>query len=181
MPNWQYIAIYNRTAETSSAVHPIIVVLHWVHSANPAYSPLCAGASIAPVLHGRSSAGRCPCTPIYYQQGGRHIRQVNKTKHISFRLTEKEYKTIMEKIKLSGLSISEFMLAACFRQRIKVVDGLKLSETRRKLSAIGNNLNQLTTLANMGRIQTTSLCDATVALRECHSALSNIRDEVQKQ
>ena len=71
------------------------------------------------------------------------------------------------------------MLAACFRQKIKVVDGPKHIETRRKLSAIGNNLNQIMTLANTGRIQTIYLSDAVTALRECHSVLSDIRDEVQ--
>ena len=73
------------------------------------------------------------------------------------------------------------MLAACFKQRITVVDGLKLNETRRKLSAIGNNLNQLTTLANMGRIQTVYLNETIAELRSCHDELSAIRDEVQKK
>ena len=43
------------------------------------------------------------------------------------------------------------MTACCLGKRIVILDGLK--EVLRRQKAIGNNLNQLAVLANMGKVQ----------------------------
>ena len=63
-------------------------------------------------------------------------------------------------------------------KEIRVLDGFKLHETHRLLRAGGNNLNQLTTLANMGRIHTAELSETYETLRKCHLLLDEVRDGV---
>lgn len=53
-----------------------------------------------------------------------------------------------------------------------IVDGAK--ELLSQLRAIGNNLNQLTILANLGRIQILNLQETTEQLTKIHSALREL-------
>ena len=48
------------------------------------------------------------------------------------------------------MSFTEFVTTAALKKRITVIDGL--DEVLKEQKAIGRNLNQLTTLCNMGRI-----------------------------
>jgi len=54
---------------------------------------------------------------------------------------------------------SDYVTACCLGKRIVILDGLR--EVLRQQKAIGNNLNQLTVLANMGKVQFANL-DAAV-------------------
>ena len=54
---------------------------------------------------------------------------------------------------------SDYVTACCLGKRIVILDGLK--EVLRQQKAIGNNLNQLAVLANMGKVQFANL-DAAV-------------------
>ena len=76
------------------------------------------------------------------------MRVRNKT--IPFRVTEKELEAIDKKATKARLSRTDYLIAAAAGKEITLVEDLKplLSELRR----IGNNLNQLTKLANMGKI-----------------------------
>ena len=46
------------------------------------------------------------------------------------------------------MSQSDYVISCCLGKKIIILDGLK--EVLRQQKAIGNNLNQLTVLANMG-------------------------------
>ena len=48
------------------------------------------------------------------------------------------------------MSFTEFVTTAALKKRITVIDGL--TDVLKEQKAIGRNLNQLTTLCNMGRI-----------------------------
>ena len=53
------------------------------------------------------------------------------------------------------MSQSDYVTACCLGKRIVILDGLR--EVLRQQKAIGNNLNQLTVLANMGKVQLANL------------------------
>ena len=53
-------------------------------------------------------------------------------------------------IKFSTRMASDYVTACCLGKQVVVVDGLK--EVLKELKSIGRNLNQLVTLAHMGRI-----------------------------
>ena len=64
---------------------------------------------------------------------------------------------IQKNAEKSRLSMSAFILSAALDKQIIIVDGLDKSLA--ELKAIGRNLNQLTTLCNMGKIQALELAE----------------------
>ena len=62
---------------------------------------------------------------------------------------------IHSRAKKSGLSVTDYVTKCCLGKQIFVIDGLE--EVIRQQKAVGNNLNQLTTLCNMGRVNIVSL------------------------
>lgn len=80
---------------------------------------------------------------------------MKKDKIITIRVSEKEKKRLIEKSKIAKLSLSEYLIKQGLDKEIVIVDGL--SEVVSELRRIGNNINQLTYLANSGRIYTVDL------------------------
>ena len=69
---------------------------------------------------------------------------------IPFRVTEKELQEIDKRAAKAKLDRTNYLITCALNKKITVLEDLKplLSELKR----IGNNLNQLTKLANMGKI-----------------------------
>ncbi len=82
-----------------------------------------------------------------------------KKKDIKFstRMAAEDRATIKELAKQSHMSMSNYVTACCLGQQIIIIDGLK--EVLKELKAIGNNLNQLVTLAHMGKIKVINLSE----------------------
>lgn len=80
---------------------------------------------------------------------------MKKDKIITIRVNEKEKKKLIEKSKIAKLSLSEYLIEQGLDKDIVMVDGL--NEVVAELRRIGNNINQLTYLANSGRIYTVDL------------------------
>lgn len=80
---------------------------------------------------------------------------MKKDKIITIRVNEKEKKKLIEKSKIAKLSLSEYLIEEGLDKGIVIVD--VLNEVVAKLKRIGNNINQLTYLANNGRIYTVDL------------------------
>lgn len=74
----------------------------------------------------------------------------------------------------AGLSMSDYVTACCLGKRIVIIDGLK--DVLRQQKAIGNNLNQLAVLANMGKVQFANLDAATQAFAKINTALREIQE-----
>ena len=78
-----------------------------------------------------------------------------------------------EKIKAlaakAHMSMSDYVTACCLGKRIIVIDEQK--ELLRQLKGIGNNVNRLTILANMGKVQIINLEKAAGELSEVSAAL----------
>ena len=75
---------------------------------------------------------------------------MKKDTSFSIRIASEDLAVIRQKAKQARLSQSEYVTRCCLGRQIVVIDGLK--EVLQQQRAIGNNLNRLTILANMGRI-----------------------------
>ena len=80
---------------------------------------------------------------------------MRKNKKFSIRISEQDLEAIRRKAAQAHMSQSDYVTACCLRKQIVILDGLK--EVLRQQKAIGNNLNQLAVLANMGKVQLANL------------------------
>ena len=96
-----------------------------------------------------------------------------KKKDIKFstRMAAEDRATIKELAKQSHMSMSNSVTACCLGQQIVIIDGLK--EVLKELKAIGNNINQLVTLAHMGKV-------TVINLSEVRQLLADIRTSVRE-
>ena len=78
------------------------------------------------------------------------MQRIKKSEIITLRVTPRTKETIQERAKAAGLTVTDYLCYSGLAKEIVRVEGLEqmLSE----LKAQGRNLNQLTTLANMGRV-----------------------------
>lgn len=99
-----------------------------------------------------------------------------KDKKINIRLTEKEKNIIELKAKKLNMTITKFIISSCLKDKIVIVNGLDRVDT--ELRRIGNNINQLTRLANEKII-------TVIDLKELRMEVNNIwqllKQLVQKQ
>ena len=80
----------------------------------------------------------------------------------STRMASADREAIKELAKRSGMS--DYVTACCLGKQVVVVDGLK--EVLKELKSIGRNLNQLVTLAHMGRVTVFNLDSVRQAFSE---------------
>lgn len=76
------------------------------------------------------------------------MRKRNRT--IAIRCTEEEYQRIHDKAERYGLKLNDFVIRSVLDKKIIVAEGL--GEIVKQQKAIGRNLNQIATLANMDRL-----------------------------
>ncbi len=83
-------------------------------------------------------------------EGERSSMQKKKTEIITARMTPADKKVIHQRAKAAGMTVTDYLTTCALGKEIVRIDALDnlLSE----LKAQSRNLNQLTTLANMGRI-----------------------------
>jgi protein tyrosine phosphatase (PTP) superfamily phosphohydrolase (DUF442 family) len=82
---------------------------------------------------------------------------MRKEKMFAMRMSQPDYDRIQHKAEQAGMSMTAFITASALDKNITVVDGL--DKVLSELKAIGKNLNQLTTLCNMGRITCLDLAE----------------------
>ena len=95
-----------------------------------------------------------------------------KDRKMSIRISDRDWQQVHDKAEQAGMTLTEYVTACCLGKQIVVIDGLE--EVIRQQKAIGRNLNQLTTLANMGQVQTVYLKELTDASADVGSLLSDI-------
>ena len=98
--------------------------------------------------------------------------QRKKTAIITARMTPEDKQKIEQRAANAGMTVTDYLTTCALGTKIVRVDGL--DDLLSELKAQGRNLNQLTTLANMGRITVlrgddligayTRLCDAVSAV-----------------
>lgn len=103
---------------------------------------------------------------------------MKKDKIITIRVSEKEKKKLIERSEVAKLSLSEYLIKQGLDKEIVIVDGLNevISELRR----IGNNINQLTYLANSGRIYTVDLSEVKQEIGKVCNVISELQNKLWK-
>ena len=92
----------------------------------------------------------------------------------STRMASADREKIRALAQKSGMSMSDYVTACCLGKRVIIMDGLK--DVLRQQKAIGNNLNQLAVLANMGKVQFANLDAATQAFTKINVTLRQIQE-----
>ncbi|MCI9056448.1 MAG: MobC family plasmid mobilization relaxosome protein [Oscillospiraceae bacterium] len=100
---------------------------------------------------------------------------MKKDTTFSIRIASEDLAVIRQKAKQARLSQSEYVTRCCLGRQIVVIDGLK--EVLQQQRAIGNNLNRLTILANMGRISAVDLERTAQELADISAALRSIQEQ----
>ena len=90
---------------------------------------------------------------------------MKKDKIITIRVSEKEKKKLIEKSEVAKLSLSEYLI----KQGLNEV----ISELRR----IGNNINQLTYLANSGRIYIVDLSEVKQEIGKVWNVINELQNK----
>ena len=78
------------------------------------------------------------------------MRRIKKSEIITLRVTPGIKKAIQERAKAADLTVTDYLCYSGLGKEIVRVEGLE--QVLSELKAQGRNLNQLTTLANMGRV-----------------------------
>ena len=73
------------------------------------------------------------------------------------RFSQNDHAIIKHKADKAKMNFTEFMTASALGKSIVIINGL--DDVLREQKAIGRNLNQLTTLCNMGKIQCPDLAE----------------------
>ena len=88
------------------------------------------------------------------------------------RFRESDYAAIKKKAEEVNMNFTEFVTAAAMNKTITVINGL--SDVLKEQKAIGRNINQLTTLCNMGKIVCPDLQELKQQYTEVLTALNDI-------
>lgn len=99
---------------------------------------------------------------------------MNKDTTFSIRIASGDLDTIRKKAKQARLSQSDYVTRCCLGRQVVVIEDLK--EVAKQLRGIGNNLNRLTMLANMGRVEITNLDGLTQELANVSAVLREIQE-----
>ena len=100
--------------------------------------------------------------------------KMKKDKQFSIRIAAQDLETIRRKAAQAHMSQSDYVTACCLGKRIVILDGLR--EVLRQQKAIGNNLNQLAVLANMGKVQFANLDSAAHEFAKINTALREMQE-----
>ncbi len=91
---------------------------------------------------------------------------------ISMRFRESDYAKIKKKSNKANMNFTEFITAAALNKPIIVISGLE--DVLKEQKAIGRNLNQLTTLCNMGKITCPDLKELIQQYGEVYGKISEL-------
>ena len=98
-----------------------------------------------------------------------------KNRKLSIRISDADLQQVHEKAEQADLSVTDYVTACCLGKEIIVIDGL--DEVIRQQKGIGRNLNQLTTLANMGKVKVLYLQE----LMDAYAAVSSLLSDILKR
>ena len=100
-----------------------------------------------------------------------------KDKTYAFRVSSGDLKKIKSNAKRARLTVTDYLVTSALNQEIVVIDGIEALIG--ELKAIGRNLNQLVTLAHMGRVEAVKLDEALEGFGNIASALNALTREVE--
>ena len=123
--------------------------------------------------------GAWPHTPKLRAEAHTHLKlrlEKNMKKDIKFstRMASTDREKIRALAAKAHMSMSDYVTACCLGKWIIVIDEQK--ELLRQLKGIGSNINRLTVLANMGKVQVIGLEKAAGELSEVSAALRAVME-----
>ena len=95
-----------------------------------------------------------------------------KNRRITLRVSDADWQKLHDKATASRMTLTDYLTACGLQKEIVIIDGLE--EVIRQQKGVGRNLNQLTTLANMGKVKTVYLQELTDAYAQVSSLLFDI-------
>ena len=95
-----------------------------------------------------------------------------KNRKLSIRISEENLEKIHRKAAQAKLSLTEYVTRCCLNRQIVVIEGI--DELIRQQKAIGRNLNQLTMLCNMGRVEIADLNEVKNQYAEMNQHISEL-------
>lgn len=90
------------------------------------------------------------------------------------RFRESEYEAIKKKADKVNLNFTEFVTRSALDKPITIIDGM--GTVLKEQKAIGRNLNQLTTLCNMGKIDCPDLTEMIASYSAVYDRLNDITE-----
>ena len=110
-----------------------------------------------PLVSGKAPEDHMKFAATFYKKRRCAIIAIRK-KQLTVRFTEEEYAALKGKCEIAGMKMEPFVRALVDGCRIKPAPPDSYNKLRQQLSAIGNNLNQLTHVANAtGRVSASQL------------------------
>jgi uncharacterized Fe-S cluster-containing protein len=100
-----------------------------------------------------------------------------KDKKFAFRVSERDLNQIRIKAKRARMTVTDYLVTSALDKEIVVIDGMEGLISQMK--AVGKNLNQLTTLAHMGRIQAVRLDEVREVFGDIAAAIRDLTGEVK--
>ena len=95
-----------------------------------------------------------------------------KNRRITLRVSDADWQKLHDKATASRMTLTDYLTVCGLQKEIVIIDGLE--EVIRQQKGVGRNLNQLTTLANMGKVKTVYLQELIDAYAQVSSLLSEI-------
>ncbi len=99
---------------------------------------------------------------------------MSKDAKLSIRISTEDLENIKRRAKQARMSQGGYVTHCCLGRQVVVIEDLK--EALIQLRAIGNNLNRLTVLANMGRISAVGLDRTADELANVSAALRELQE-----
>ncbi len=93
---------------------------------------------------------------------------------VAMRFRENEYVAIKKKADKANLNFTEFVTRSALNKPMVMIDGL--SQVLKEQKAIGRNLNQLTTLCNMEKIDCPDLSEMINQYSAVYDRLNDITE-----
>jgi len=95
-----------------------------------------------------------------------------KKRRLSIKLTQEDFEKIHHKAEQASKNLTDYVTTVCLGKEITVTPDL--AEVLKQQKALGRNLNQLTTLANMGRVNVVYLDETIAELTAINQSLQEI-------
>lgn len=95
-----------------------------------------------------------------------------KTKDLHIRISVTDYSAIKQKAMSAYLTVTDYVTKSCLDKQIFVVEGL--DEVIRQQKYAGNNLNQLTRIANSGTVTVVDLTEVKAEYTKITEKLNEI-------
>ena len=97
-----------------------------------------------------------------------------KDRKLSIRISGEDLQTLHHKAAKANLHLTEYITKCSLGKQIVVIDGL--DEVIHQQKAIGRNLNQLTKLCNMGKVDCVNLQPLTDEYSKLNQTLTELLD-----